>query len=92
MTAALTGVAQLVGHIPQTGRLLVQFPVRAHAWVVSQVPSRGHMRGNHTLMFPSLKINKIKKIKNILTQEKFRHLLKSLGRLYSGRILQWGLQ
>ena len=44
-----------------------QFPVRARAWVSGQVPSRGHMRGNHTLMFlslsfsfpsPSLKINK----------------------------------
>ena len=40
----------------------VQFPVRAHAWVVGQVPTRGLTRGNHTLMFlppfPSLKINK----------------------------------
>ena len=27
---------------------------RAHAWVTSQVPSRGHARGNHTLMFFSL--------------------------------------
>ena len=35
-------------------RVLVQFPVRAHAWVVGQVPSWGHMRGNHTLMFLSL--------------------------------------
>ena len=32
----------------------VWFPVRAHAWVVGQVPSRGHVRGNHTLMFLSL--------------------------------------
>ena len=32
----------------------VQFPVRAHTWVASQVPSRGHSRGNHTLMFLSL--------------------------------------
>ena len=30
---------------------LVRFPVRAHAWVVVQVPSRGHERGNHTLIF-----------------------------------------
>ena len=28
---------------------LVQFPVRAHAWVVGQVLSRGLVRGNHTL-------------------------------------------
>ena len=34
--------------------LLVQFPVRAHAWVAGQVPSRGCVRGNHTLMFLSL--------------------------------------
>ena len=32
----------------------VQFPVRAHAWVAGQVPSMGHARGNHTLMFLSL--------------------------------------
>ena len=40
----------------QTKGSWVQFPVRAHAWVVGQVPSRGHMRDNHTLMFlsPSL--------------------------------------
>ena len=37
-----------------TGKLQVQFPVRAHALVAGQVPSRGRMRGNHTLMFPSL--------------------------------------
>ena len=27
---------------------------RAHAWVAGRVPSRGHMRGNHTLMLLSL--------------------------------------
>ena len=32
----------------------VRFPVRAHAWVSGQVPSWGHERGNHTLMFLSL--------------------------------------
>ena len=30
---------------------LVQFPVRAHAWVLGHVPSTGYMRGNCTLMF-----------------------------------------
>ena len=35
-------------------RSLVWFPVRAHAWIVDQVPSWGHVRGNHTLMFFSL--------------------------------------
>ena len=38
----------------QTKGSLVRFPVRAHAWVAGQVPSRGCMRGNHTLMFLSL--------------------------------------
>ena len=38
----------------QTKALLVQFPVRAHAWVAGQVPSRGCSRGSHTLMFLSL--------------------------------------
>ena len=33
---------------------LVQFPIRAHAWIVGPVPCRGCMRGNHTLMFLSL--------------------------------------
>ena len=33
----------------QTDGSLVRFPVRAHVWVVGQVPSRGCMRGNHTL-------------------------------------------
>ena len=32
----------------------VWFPVRAHFWVAGQVPSRGWVRGNHTLMFLSL--------------------------------------
>ena len=33
-----------------TKGLLVQFPVRTHAWVVGWVPSRGCTRVNHTLM------------------------------------------
>ena len=35
----------------------VRFPVRAHAWVVGQVPSRGRARGNHTLVFLSLSVS-----------------------------------
>ena len=35
---ALTGVIQWVGITLKTKRLLVQFLVRAHAWVVGQVP------------------------------------------------------
>ena len=31
---------------------LVWFPVRAHTWVAGQVPSWGHIRGNHTLISP----------------------------------------
>ena len=31
----------------------VQFLIRAHTWVAGQVSSRGHGRGNHTLMFLS---------------------------------------
>ena len=38
----------------RTNRLPVQFPLRAHAWVAGQVPSKGCSRGNHTLMFLSL--------------------------------------
>ena len=32
--------------ILQTERLLVRFPVRAHAWVAGQVPGWGYGRGN----------------------------------------------
>ena len=32
----------------------VWFRIRAHAWVVGQVPRRGCIRGNHTLIFLSL--------------------------------------
>ena len=35
---ALAGVAQWIEHGPATKGLLVQFPVRACAWVVGQVP------------------------------------------------------
>ena len=37
-----------------TKGLPVQFPVREHAWVVGQVPSRGCARDNYTQIFPSL--------------------------------------
>ena len=32
----------------------VRFPVMAHSWIAGQVPSRGRVRGNHTLTFLSL--------------------------------------
>ena len=38
----------------QTKGLLVQFPVRAHAWVVGQIPSRGHVTDNHILVSLSI--------------------------------------
>ena len=48
--------------------------ISAHAWVVGQVPSRWHLRGNHTLMFLSLffslalclKMKSFKKMKHLL--------------------------
>ena len=36
----------VLGVIPQTKRSPVRFPVRAHVWVVGQVPGWGHGRGN----------------------------------------------
>ena len=39
---------------PWTKGSPVWFPVRAHAWAVGHVPSWGHVRDNHTLMFLSL--------------------------------------
>ena len=51
---ALASIAQWIEHGLQTKGSPVQFPVRAHAWVVGQVPSKGRARGTHTLIFPSL--------------------------------------
>ena len=51
---ALAGVAQWLSAGLRIKGLLVLFPIRAHTWVVGQVPSRGRVRGNHTLMFLSL--------------------------------------
>ena len=50
---ALAGVAQELSAGLRTKGSPVQFPVDTHAWGVSQVPSRGHERDNHTLKFPS---------------------------------------
>ena len=49
----LVWLSGLSTHLQTTGSL-VQFPVRAPDWVAGQVPSEGHMRGNHTLIFLSL--------------------------------------
>ena len=51
---ALAGVAQWIECQPANQRVISSITIRAHAWVVSQVPSRGCARGNHTLMFLSL--------------------------------------
>ena len=51
---SLASIVQWTEHGPVNQRSPVRFPVRAHAWVVGQVPSTGCMRGNHTLMFFSL--------------------------------------
>ena len=53
-TRALAGVVQWTEHGLRTKGLPVQFPVREHAWIAGQVPSGGHERGNHTLIFLSL--------------------------------------
>ena len=51
---ALAGVPEWVDHGLWTKGPPARFPVMAHAWVAGQVPSGGHVRGNHTLMFLSL--------------------------------------
>ena len=49
---ALIGVAQWIENWPVNQRVAIQFPVRAHAWVSGQVPSRGRYKRNHTLIDP----------------------------------------
>ena len=51
---ALAGVTQGTECQPVDQRVFGSSPVRVHAWVLGQVPSRGRVRGNHTLMFLSL--------------------------------------
>ena len=58
---ALARVAQWIECGLQTKGLLVLFPVRAHACIAGQVPSGGHVRGNHTWMFLPLFKKKKKK-------------------------------
>ena len=62
----------------------VRFLVRAHARVAVQVLSRGHVRGNHTLMFLSfspslplsLKVNKLFKKKKVELRVQNQYFLK----------------
>ena len=51
---ALAGMAQWIEHRPANQRVAGSIPSGGTLWVVGQVPSRGHVRGNHTLMFLSL--------------------------------------
>ena len=51
---ALAGVAQWIECPPANQRLLVEFLVRAHAWVAGYVPSAGSTTGTYILMFLSL--------------------------------------
>ena len=51
---ALAGMSQWIESGPANQSVACMiFPVRVHAWVAGQVPCRGHMRDNHTLMFLS---------------------------------------
>ena len=54
------GVAQWIECPPENQR--VGFPIRAYAWVVGQVPSRGPVSSNHTdvSLSPSLPLSKNK--------------------------------
>ena len=55
---ALLAVAQRIEHLPANESpgskgSVVHFPVRAQIWAMGQVPNRGRLRGNYTLMFHS---------------------------------------
>ena len=54
ITHALAGIAQWIEHLSVNQRVTGPIPIQGTSWVVGQVPSRGHSRGNHTLMFLSL--------------------------------------
>ena len=65
-----------------TTGLPVWFQVRAHAWVVGQDPSRGHGRGNHTLMFLSLSFS----LPSPLSKNKINKILKKINTFKIGLI------
>ena len=69
---ALAGVAQWIEHGPVNQRVTIQFPVRAHTWVASQVPNKGYMRSNHTLIFLSLSFS----LPSSLSKNKFKNFFK----------------
>ena len=52
---ALAGVAQWIKCWTAKQRVASLIPSQlAHTWGAGQVPKRGHLRGNHRLMFLSL--------------------------------------
>ena len=51
---SLAGVAQRIECWPMNLKITSSIPSQGTCRVVGQVPSRGLMRGNHTLMFLSL--------------------------------------
>ena len=53
-TRDLAGVAQWTECQPVNQSVTDSIPSQGTAWVASQVPSKGHERGNHTFMFLSL--------------------------------------
>ena len=64
----------------KTKGLLVRFPVRAHAWVASWVPSRGSMSGKHTLMFLSFSFSFPSPLsKNKINKKYFKNKIKIQG-------------
>ena len=66
--SALACMAQWIECSPANQRVTCSFPVGEQAWVTGWVPSGGHARGKHTLMFLSfsfsLHFSKINKIFN----------------------------
>ena len=55
---ALAGVGQSLKCWPTNQRVFGSISSLGHTpWVAGQIPSRGHARGNHTLMFPSLSLS-----------------------------------
>ena len=54
-SSSLADIAQWIEYRLRTKGLPVRFPVRAHAWVAGQVPSRGRARSTtHGYFSPSL--------------------------------------
>ena len=50
----MASVAQWIECQTANQRVVSLIPGQAHSWVAGQVPRRGRMKGNHTLMFLSL--------------------------------------